>query len=325
MEVEAKKRAMDLRTDHSLVPQNHIFVAPWSNNKNEIIVDFEDASVSSDRAVLRENLVREWDICLKRNTTKRTVVISNPSLKVSDLCAIVLQSIAKAKANQCILKEFLELFLTKTTELGVVAVAVPGDENFRRISNFVEADNPFCGKMWDEFQLVLRNYEEMNEHLQRRRSARRTCRSARKILRASAVLTVAGCASLVLIPLAGALTLLTALVAGPLAITIPSQALSVYRIILRPVRRKRVNTRWRQLNSAARGTFVVKHSLQTMNLFVTRLKNEIEYSKNQLRFFLEHTDDDQIVRDIWEQLQRNQETFTLLLNDLEESIISEWA
>ncbi|XP_043725664.1 UPF0496 protein At3g49070 [Telopea speciosissima] len=223
----------------------------------------------------------------------------------SFLCGLLLKDIHKTRAQYHPLK---------TTVRSLETTQLLSESHFPvvldHITEFTHSLNLFGSSALSlsQFQAVQAGCTGLLKRLESSRE--QVCARLRLVNRfkhGSAIFLVALTASVVVIVTVHALAML---VAVPGFITASIKLVST----------KRLAGQSAQLDSAAKGMYILNRDLDTISRIVTRLHDELEHLQTMVRFWLERKDRLHPVGEVARQLQKNDSSFSQQLDELEEHL-----
>ncbi|KAL3653545.1 hypothetical protein CASFOL_003226 [Castilleja foliolosa] len=192
----------------------------------------------------------------------------------------------------------------------------PGQEITRlplilaRITLFSRS-NPFCtaAPSMSRFQAVQTGCSSLLKQIESRRNKTQAkIRRLKKLKYGSAVLLVAITASLIVIVASHGFVML---VAGPGLVMGSLEPFSMVKLA-------RLSD---QLDTAAKGTYILLRDLDTVSRLVARLNNELEHVEGLVQLWLKRRDDRlQASEEVASQLRKNNQSFIEQLDELEEHL-----
>ncbi|GFP82244.1 upf0496 protein at3g49070 [Phtheirospermum japonicum] len=171
--------------------------------------------------------------------------------------------------------------------------------------------NPFCAAApsMSRFQAVQTGCSNLLKQIESRRDKTQAeIRRLKKLKYGSAVLLVALTASLVVIVASHGFVML---VAGP----------GLMAGSLELVSTEKLGRLSAQLDTAAKGTYILLRDLDTVSRLVARLNNELEHVEGLVQLWLQRRDDRlQASEEVASQLRKNNQSFIEQLDELEEHL-----
>ncbi|KAM7499685.1 hypothetical protein LguiA_024099 [Lonicera macranthoides] len=222
------------------------------------------------------------------------------------LCGLLLKDIDHTRRKYRSLKTTL-----KTFENGLCPPMTQLPVILTRLSQFSKSPNPFISSALSprRFEMVQNGCFKLLKRLESSRDkARAKLRFMNKLNRGSAICLVALTVSLTVL-----------VVVHTLAVLVATPGLVVASLDL--ISTRKLARYSAQLDSAAKGTYILCRDLDTISHLVARLNDELEHTCSMIKFWLKRGDDRlQASAEIARQLKKNDSAFSQQLDELEEHL-----
>ncbi|XP_065869304.1 UPF0496 protein At3g19330 [Euphorbia lathyris] len=185
------------------------------------------------------------------------------------------------------------------------------DSSYEIFLHFDRFDNPFPSPDSHSVQDLRRSFSELRQQLDHKLKKSRS--------RVSLVRRVTVASTLCIIGSAVAVTITAAAIATHALVAIVFCPFCTVANLPGKLTKKEL-AHLKQLDAAARGTYVLNNDLDTIDRLVARLHGSVEDDKNLIQFALATGSDKHPVSVVLKHLRKNYLNFIDLLNDLEERI-----
>ncbi|WCJ40248.1 hypothetical protein M5689_021178 [Euphorbia peplus] len=185
------------------------------------------------------------------------------------------------------------------------------DSYYEIFLQFDRFDNPFPCPDSNSVQDLRRSFSELRQQLDRKLKKSRS--------RVSLVRRITAASALCIIGSAVAVTVTAAAIATHALVAIVACPFCAVANLPRKLTKKEL-AHLKQLDAAARGTYVLNNDLDTIDRLVARLYASVEDDKNLIQFALATGSEKHPVSMVLTHLRKNYLNFIHLLNDLEERI-----
>ncbi|KAF2322978.1 hypothetical protein GH714_032591 [Hevea brasiliensis] len=275
-----------------------------SNNDDEEARQMQLAQVLQPNRECVEEALRD----ARPNTLTR--LVSNyfeHSENTTHLCLLLQRSVYRARALYDPFHKLLDVLPLDSDYLTQSQCSYA----YEIFLQFDRYGNPFPCRDSHNFQDIRHSFSQLSQQLDHRlRKSRSRVRLVRRATAASVLCIIGSVVTVTFAAVAIATHTLVAIVACPFCtvINLPRKLT------------KKEHEHAKQLDAAARGTYVLNKDLDTIDRLVARLYDSIESDKHLIRLGLERGNDKHAISEVLKQLQKNHLNFIEQLKDLEERI-----
>ncbi|KAJ4850616.1 hypothetical protein Tsubulata_039142 [Turnera subulata] len=246
----------------------------------------------------------------KHNTlTRLASTYFKHSQDTTHLCLLLQESVYRARALYHPLHKLLDVLPLDSSSHSLTHSQC--DSAFHIFLQFDGIPNPFPSPDSHNFQEMRTCFSLLRQQLERRlRKSRSRVSLVRRATSSSGLCVIASTVAVTVAAAAVATHALAAIVAAPFCTLtyLPSNFT------------RRELARIKQLDAAARGTYVLNYDLDTMDRLVARLYAAVEGDKHLVRLGIGAGKDEHTISEVLKQLQKNHLNFVQQLKDLEEHI-----
>lgn len=238
------------------------------------------------------------------------------SLEACKTCCFLLQCVHQTRANYRIIQGVLDL-----------TQRVAGDYTkeqyqfiYAQFGLFISLENPLSGSNPMNFHQIHEIYSSMLQHLKiRQKKIMGKAKVAGFCKKAIGIGLVIACGALAIAALLLTASTFMGLLATPIVMCFSTPLLKwKFRSIYQLKRRSHARLR-DQLDSAAKGAYILNRDFDTMSRLVTRLGDEIEHSKTVIKICLRNAKG-HLLEEMMKELQNNEAGFLEKLEELEEHL-----
>ncbi|XP_048234572.1 UPF0496 protein At3g19330 [Ricinus communis] len=278
--------------------------------ESSLNIDVEDVRQFVLAQVLHPNRQCVEDALRHAKPNTLTRLVSNyfdHSESTTDLCLLLHRSVFRARDIYSPIRNLLEVLPVEMDSL----TQSQCDYAYEIFMQFDRCDNPFPCPFSHEFEGIHRSFSELSQQLDHRlRKSRSKVHLVRRATLASALCFIGSAVAITLTALAITGHALVAIVACPFcAVTsLPSNLT------------KKELAHVKQLDAAARGTYVLNNELDTVDRLVALLYNSIENDKHLIRLGLGTGSDKYFISEVLKHLRKNHPTVIDQLKNLEKHI-----
>ncbi|XP_074592077.1 putative UPF0496 protein 2 [Curcuma longa] len=233
------------------------------------------------------------------------------TLRACSACANLLAAIGRARLRHRLLRHFL-----------VKLSSGASDAAFDHVASLVDLENPLHQRNLSQFYAVQSDYGQL---------AQKLTRAHRRILRWARLHRVAGRAAGVAAFVAcGIATVIAVAIAPHTVVCFGAAAMATPVVVVAGRQRggevKRAGARrWlkslaAQMDSAARGAYIVRRDLETMSRMVRRAHDEVEHVRGVARMAARGREEPQMSKEAAREVERGTAGMAEQLNELEEHV-----
>lgn len=235
------------------------------------------------------------------------------SAEASKICSLLLKNIYQIQSNYKQIHRVLEIIDDYSPDK--LKSIVP------ELNSFVARSNPFSSPDKNEFNSIHGRHSSMLHHLkQKRKMVARKIKVTKYIHQASGFCITAACGLLAATAIVLAAHTLVPLVMGPAILSFPLKGLKKkllsFKILMKSGFLSEIG---RQLDVAAKGTYILNRDFDTMSRLVARLHDDVEHKKSIIKFCLERKED-KFPLQVVKELKKNDVGFRKQVEDLEEHV-----
>ncbi|OVA00253.1 Protein of unknown function DUF677 [Macleaya cordata] len=263
-----------------------------------------------------------------------TILSENPNLKslihnyfdisaeASKICSHLLTSIKQIQYNYKFIQSVLDLVLTgdafnATEEWKVFVIS--------ELNSFNLLKNPFSNPNRNDFKLIHDRYSLVLHHLKtKRKKIAKKIKLIKYFKKGSEICLTTACGVLVVATFALAAHTICGLLMGPAILSLPMKNfLKKKKKILTNIRFLQSGFLRKlgvQLDVAAKGAYILNRDFDTMSRLVARLHDEIEHSKDIVKFCLERKEDRFPLQEVVKELRKSDIGFRKQVEELEEHV-----
>ncbi|KAJ4842564.1 hypothetical protein Tsubulata_008508 [Turnera subulata] len=235
------------------------------------------------------------------------------SADASKICTHLLRNIKQIQTEYQFVHQVLDSFNDyPPTELKSIIIS--------ELNTFITQSNPFSTPNKDDFKLIRDRYSLVLHLLKsKRRKVARKIKLITCIQKATGISMTAACGLIAVTAIALAAHTLTAFVMGPAILSFPLKRFKKKLLNFKFLRSGNLRKIGRQLDVAAKGTYILNRDFDTMSRLVARLHDEVEHNKAMLQFCLERKEVKLCLQMI-RQLKKNDIGFKKQVEELKEHV-----
>ncbi|KAF5467740.1 hypothetical protein F2P56_011962 [Juglans regia] len=237
------------------------------------------------------------------------------SAEASNICSHLLKSINSVQSNYQFIQRALDTFDDYSPDQLKLIIS--------ELKAFIILNNPFSNPDKHDFKQINNKYSSLLNHLKTmRKKVARKLKLIKYFKKAFEICITAASGLIAVAAIVLAFHILAALLlAGPaLFISFPMKRSKRIKMLSFGFLRSGILSKVReQIDVAAKGTYILNRSLDTVSRLVARLHDEVEHKKSMIQFFLERRDDKfslQVVKEI----KKSDVGFRKQVQELEEHV-----
>lgn len=239
------------------------------------------------------------------------------SLEACRICDFILHCITQTHSNYHIIQTVLrQTKRTKGNYTGKQCQFITTE-----FASFAKLENPLSGTNLVDFQQIHDVYGSMLKRLMS------TCRKLKRKVKvinfckkATGLSLQAGFGALAALTIVLAAHTFIGLLATPIVMSSATTFLKKYRFVSIKKLKARSLVRLAQLDTAAKGAYILDRDFDTIGRLTTRLRDEIEHSKAIVQMCLQGTDNKSLLKEVVKALRNNESCFLEQLEELEEHV-----
>ncbi|XP_040997090.1 UPF0496 protein At1g20180-like [Juglans microcarpa x Juglans regia] len=236
------------------------------------------------------------------------------SAEASNICSHLLKSINSVQSNYQFIQRALDTYDDYSPEQVKLIIS--------ELKAFIILSNPFSNPDKHDFKQINNKYSSALHHLKTmRKKVARKLKLIKYFKKAFGICITAAGGLIAVAAVVLAFHILAALLLGPaLFISFPMKRSKKIKMLSFGFLRSGILSKVReQIDVAAKGTYILNRSLDTVSRLVARLHDEVEHKKSMIQFFLERRDDTfslQVVKEI----KKSDVGFRKQVQELEEHV-----
>ncbi|ONK57560.1 uncharacterized protein A4U43_C09F1750 [Asparagus officinalis] len=231
------------------------------------------------------------------------------SAQASRICSKLLRSINETQTNFNVLQRILHY----SSEQYKSAIA--------ELDSFSQLRSPFADPNPEDFKQICDNFSSILNCLKsKRKKTTRRIKLIEFIKKASGVCLTVACSVCAVIAIGIAVHSISGLVIGPAIMGLSPNQFKNKTSSLNCFKCKYWRKLRKQIDFAAKGTYILNRDFDTVSRIVARLHDEIEHKKEMIRFSLERREDKFPLEEVVKELRKNERWFTRQVEELEEHV-----
>lgn len=237
------------------------------------------------------------------------------SAEASSICGQLLKNINDVRYEYRFIQLALDTADDDQTE--------PHDKVKLTVSNLnslIILTNPFSNPSTNEFKVIHDKYSSVLHNLKsKRKKVARKIKLINYVHKASGICITAVCSLIAIAAVVVAAHALTALLIGPMILSFPTKCFKKKLFNFRFLRSGFLRKVRKQLDVAAKGTYILNRDFDTMGRLVARLHDEVEHNKVMIRFCLDRRED-KFALHVMKEIKKNHVGFQKQVEELEEHV-----
>ncbi|KAJ8762108.1 hypothetical protein K2173_007201 [Erythroxylum novogranatense] len=232
------------------------------------------------------------------------------SAEASRICSHLIKKINQVQSSYRLVQEVLDSCAREKADFVVSDL------------KFIVESNPFSTPNKSDFNLIHNKYVFMLQHLKsKRKKVTRRIKLITCIHKTTGICVTAACGLIAITTIVLAAHTLTALVMGPAILSLPINRFKKKLLSLKFLRSGFLGKIGQQLDLAAKGTYILNRDLDTVSRLVARLHDEVEHSREMIRFCLERREDNsKLSLEVVKELKKSGVGFRKHVEELEEHV-----
>ncbi|KAH9757592.1 UPF0496 protein [Citrus sinensis] len=188
------------------------------------------------------------------------------------------------------------------------------------LNSLIILTNPFSNPSTNEFKVIHDKYSSVLHNLKsKRKKVARKIKLINYVHKASGICITAVCSLIAIAAVVLAAHALTALLIGPMILSFPTKCFKKKLFNFRFLRSGFLRKVRKQLDVAAKGTYILNRDFDTMGRLVARLHDEVEHNKVMIRFCLDRRED-KFALHVMKEIKKNHVGFQKQVEELEEHV-----
>lgn len=238
------------------------------------------------------------------------------SAEASNICSYLLKSINSVQSNYQFIQRALDTFDDYSPEQLKLVIS--------ELKGFIILNNPFSNPDKHDFKQINDKYTSVLHRLKTmRKKVARKLKLIKYIKKAFGMICITAAGGLIAV---AAIVLAFHIIAAPLLlapalfISFPIKRLKKLKTLSFGFLRTGILSKVReQIDVAAKGTYILNRSLDTVSRLVARLHDEVEHKKSMIQFFLERRDDTFCLQ-VVQEIKKSDVGFRKQVQELEEHV-----
>ncbi|KAJ4950123.1 hypothetical protein NE237_026955 [Protea cynaroides] len=235
------------------------------------------------------------------------------SAEASRICSYLLASISQILSNYQFIQQALDMGGDCSPEQFKITIS--------ELNLFILHSNPFSNPHQHDFKRIHDQYSSVLHHL--RSMSKKVARKIKLIKyfkQAAGVGVTAACGVATVTAVILAAHTLVGLVMGPAIFSFPLTSSKVKLFNLGFLQGRFLSELRKQLDVAAKGTYILNRDFDTMTRLVERLHDEIEHHKAMIQFCLDRREDRFPMQEVLKELSKNDMGFKKQVEELEQQL-----
>ena len=234
------------------------------------------------------------------------------SAEASKICTHLLKSIHQIQSHQKFIQKMLDMMDGNSNDKTGSMIS--------ELHSSVILNDPSFDSNEQDFGLIRDKYSSLLHHLKsKRKNVARKIKLINMFNKASGVCVTAACGLVAMAAIVVSVHTLTALVMGPAILSLTLKPLKKRILGVWILRNGFLRKVGKQLDAAAKGTYILNRDFDIMSRLVARLHDEIEHNKMMIRLCLERRED-RFSLQVLRELKRSYVGFRKQVEQLEEHV-----